>query len=123
MAEHVVYFLGAGFSAPLGLPVTATFLARARDMFAADPQSYKHFKGVFDQIRALAVAKNYYVSDQHNIEEILSILEMESHVGGVDKTDEFARLITDVIRYHTPRMRPSTPWPPSSTSIVDLPFG
>jgi len=32
--DKVVYFLGAGFSAPLGLPVTSNFIVKSKDMYA-----------------------------------------------------------------------------------------
>jgi len=36
--EKVVYLLGAGFSAPLGLPVMSNFLEKSKDIYFADPQ-------------------------------------------------------------------------------------
>jgi len=45
--DHVVYILGAGFSAPLGLPVMANFLEISKDMFASDPETYRDFAKVF----------------------------------------------------------------------------
>jgi hypothetical protein len=72
--ERVVYLLGAGFSAPLGLPVMSNFLEKSKDMYFETPDRYKYFSDVFNQIRDFSVVKNYYNSDLFNIEEILSIL-------------------------------------------------
>jgi hypothetical protein len=52
-------FLGAGVSAPLGLPVTSNFLVRSKDMFAANAQKYSHFAEVFKTIKELSIIKNY----------------------------------------------------------------
>ncbi len=102
--ESVVYILGAGFSAPLGLPVMSNFLMKAKDMFAEDPKEYSHFKSVFDTINDLSVAKNYYNSDLFNIEEILSILEMEGYLQGTQKKSEFTEFLSSVIKHCTPRI-------------------
>jgi NAD-dependent SIR2 family protein deacetylase len=57
--EQIVYFLGAGFSAPLGLPVMRTFLMRSKDMYAAEPERYRHFREVFECISELARIQSY----------------------------------------------------------------
>jgi hypothetical protein len=44
--------------------------------------------------------------DLHNIEDILSILEMESYIAGNKLAEEFSDFIADVIRYHTPAIKP-----------------
>ncbi len=75
--ENVVYLLGAGFSAPLGLPVMSNFLEKAKDLYFSDEIKYKSFFKVLDKIKDLSIIKNYYHADLLNIEEILSILEMQ----------------------------------------------
>ena len=87
--ERVVYLLGAGFSAPLGLPVMSNFLMKSKDMYSEDPDRYSHFKKVFDRIREMSVCKNYYKADLFNIEEVLSILEI-SGSSGLSVGTEFA---------------------------------
>lgn len=79
MRSKIVYLLGAGFSAPLGLPVMSNFLERSKDLFAAAPDDFAHFAEVFSQIGAMAQAKNYLDVDLFNIEQILSILDMEDY--------------------------------------------
>ena len=99
--EKIVYFLGAGFSAPLGLPVMSDFLVKSKDMFALHPEKYKNFNYVFEKIEKMHIAKSYYNSDLFNIEEILSVLEMHNYLGGIDKSAKFQKYIADVIEYYT----------------------
>lgn len=104
--EKVVYFIGAGFSAPLGLPVMNNFLVKSKDMFSIYPNEYKHFRDVFDTIQEMSVAKNYYETDLFNIEEILSILEMEDYLqeNKRKRTKTFQKYLADVIEYYTPKI-------------------
>jgi hypothetical protein len=57
--ERVVYLLGAGFSAPLGIPVMSNFLTRSKDLYFTDPARFDHFKEVFDTINELSVIKTF----------------------------------------------------------------
>jgi NAD-dependent SIR2 family protein deacetylase len=70
--EHVVCILGAGFSAPLGLPVIRNFLLRAKDLYFSNSTQYGYFSDVFKRIDDLARLKNVFTADLLNIEEILS---------------------------------------------------
>src|SRR6266566_3781169 len=103
MSEHVVYLLGAGFSAPLGLPVMANFVTKSKDQFEAEREKYKNFKDVFDPFDNLAKVKSFYRSDLSNIEEVLSILAIGDFREGVDKRS-FIMYLADVIGYHTPKL-------------------
>ncbi|NVK21130.1 MAG: SIR2 family protein [Kangiellaceae bacterium] len=100
--ERVTYILGAGFSAPLGLPVMSNFLFKSRDMYFSDKEKYKYFSNVFESISKLSVIKNYYNADLFNIEEILSITEMMSFLDGKKLKAEFSKYISEVIEYYTP---------------------
>lgn len=103
--DNVVYILGAGFSAPLGLPVMSNFIEMSRNLYASDKKRYEHFGRVFDNIRKkLAYITLFYKSNLDNIEEVLSILEMERLAGKVseEETNEYIRYIVDVIQYFTP---------------------
>jgi hypothetical protein len=106
--EKVVYLLGAGFSAPLGIPVIRDFLIRAKDLYFSDPSKYASFKGVLSQIDQMQKSKSYYNIDLFNIEEILSILQMEDEVTGNDRSSEFADFISEVVKAYTPEMPPPT---------------
>ena len=91
MTENVVYLLGAGFFYPLGLPVMGNFLEKSKDMYFEDKGGYQHFEEVFEKIREMHVSKTYYDTDLTNIEEILSILEMEQHLGDKSSKQSFCR--------------------------------
>ena len=100
--EKVVYLLGAGFSAPLGLPVMSNFLIKSKDMFAEEPKRYGHFGDIFETIKSLSLAKNYYAADLFNIEEILSILVMKEYASGYSPNKKFEQFLADVIQHLTP---------------------
>ncbi len=116
--KKVVYILGAGFSAPLGLPVISNFRFRSQDMYFADPAKFDYFKDVFNSIEAMSSSKNYYRTDLFNIEEILSILEMADYLNGRRLKDEFVRYIKDVINYYTPEVLPYAVNLPSNWDIA-----
>lgn len=102
--ERIVYLLGAGFSAPLGLPVMKNFISKSRDMTSNDKSGkYSYFENIFEKIKDVSYLKSFINSDLFNIEEILSILEMGFFVG--DKTiniKDFKKYIKDVISFYTP---------------------
>ena len=108
MSEKIVYILGSGFSAPLGLPVMNNFLIKSKDLYFSNTDKYKHFKSVFDKINELSVSKNYYSADLFNIEEILSIIEMGSFLEGQELKKVFTDYILDVIKFYTPEIKPVT---------------
>jgi hypothetical protein len=104
--DRIVYVLGAGFSAPLGLPLMNNFLIKSKDMYFADRDKFQYLDKVYDRIARMSVAKNYFAADLFNIEEILSITEMSSFVAGATFRDEFLQYIRDVILHYTPSMPP-----------------
>ncbi len=50
VSDRVVYLLGAGFSAPLGLPVMSNFLMKSKDMYFSDPERFSTFKEVLEDM-------------------------------------------------------------------------
>lgn len=103
--DNVVYILGAGFSAPLGLPVISNFISKAHDIFQDHRDLYPNFEDVFKSIKnRLASIALVYKADLDNIEEVLSILEMERLAGEISskETSDFNKFIIDVIKYFTP---------------------
>lgn len=116
--DHVVYLLGAGFSAPLGIPVMSEFLMKSKDMYAADAQRYAHFDSIFREIQRMSVAKNYYATDLYNIEEILSLLEIRDFVEGRRFADEFRKYIVDVVEHYTPPFRGAENLPSNWPGLV-----
>jgi hypothetical protein len=79
--DRIVYVLGAGFSAPLGLPVVSNFIQKACDIYARDHNRYQDFGQIYEMIDEMSGrVKHYYTLAERNVEEILSILEMRSLV-------------------------------------------
>ncbi len=101
MKNNVVYFLGAGFSAPLGIPVMRNFYLMGRDLYYKNPGKYEYFLKVIKEINELDKVQKFFKSDLFNIEEILSLLEA---IPG-EKAEEFVRFISDVVSYYTPEIK------------------
>lgn len=103
MENNIVYILGAGFSAPLDIPVMDNFIFDAKDIYFSDTQKYSGLETIIDQIESLSKIKNAYKGDLYNIEEVLSILEMEGLLNGSPETaEDIKTFIEDVIKYYTP---------------------
>jgi hypothetical protein len=102
--KNVVYILGAGFSAPLGLPLMSDFLEKAKNMISADEVKYGHFDGLIDRVNKTSLAMNIFEYERFNIEEALSILDFSEKPGMMSNLKkEFVRFIIDVIKYYTHR--------------------
>lgn len=104
-AERVLYLLGAGFSAPLGLPVMSNFLLKSKDQYAEQSEAVPYFQEVFQLVDRLSKTKNFYETDLFNIEEILSLLEMGAHLRGRRLRQTFLKYLCAVVQYYTPEMR------------------
>jgi hypothetical protein len=102
MVDNVLYICGAGFSAPLGLPVMSNFLSRSKDIYYGNRSKYKYFQDVYDVLDGPTKIKNYFHCDLGNIEEVLSILEVDALINGTGLRDEIINFICDVIREYTP---------------------
>jgi hypothetical protein len=100
--EKVVYLLGAGFSAPLNLPLMSDFVQKARDMYTQDKDRFRHFKPILDRMDGTAKSERYFYSDSFNIEDLLSILEMGAYLGKGLTKQSVVRFIREVIEHHTP---------------------
>ena len=57
MKSNVVYFLGAGFSHPLGLPVMNDFYMKGRDLYFKHPDKFKDFLKVVKNVEKLNKVK------------------------------------------------------------------
>lgn len=101
-----MYVLGAGFSAPLGLPLVQNFLEKSKDQYFANLGEFAYFQKVYEIINQLARIKNVYSTDLYNIEEILSLVEMQSYLAGQHNPTHSLLIdyITDVIQFHTPQI-------------------
>lgn len=105
----------------IGLPVMSNFLEKSKDQYFSDPDKFAHFQQIFDTINRLSVSKNYYNTDLFNIENILSILELQNTLTNRDEQESFVKYIQNVIEHCTP------PIPNSSSrgygSWFDVVFG
>jgi hypothetical protein len=101
--KRVVYVLGAGFSAPLGIPTIGQFLQRAKDLLQERPSELAYFKDIFSTIQTLQVANNFYSTNTDNIEDLLTLLDFRNAIS--DKSDptqvndetQVKKFISDVI--------------------------
>ena len=75
-----VYILGAGFSRYAKLPLMNNFYSRSREIFKElnDDDTIKAFKDVYKFWEKYSQVKSYMNVDLLNIEELLSIIEMNS---------------------------------------------
>lgn len=103
--EKVVYFLGAGFSAPLGIPIMKDFFEKSKDIYFSDKERYKHFQEVINTFNEFNLIKSFYNSNLFNIEELLSILEMRKKFHRSKLKKMFLQYIKDVIEYYTPELK------------------
>lgn len=101
--ENIVYIIGAGFSAFAGLPVMSNFLTKSKEIYFEDTTKYDYFRELFNKFNGMAKIKNYFSANMFNIEEILSILEMDVAIGNgeADFRDKFINYIKDVISYYS----------------------
>ena len=111
---RVVYFLGAGFSRPLGVPTIANFLEAAKNQQEREPGRYGYFQPLLDRIEGLYKAGTFFESDLTNIEEVLSLLEADAFVDDGKLKREFIKFICDVITFHTPPIERVLPKLPSN---------
>ena len=99
--QQIRYIIGAGFSAPLGLPTRANFLERAKDMIFRHPERYEQHHSLikeFDQISKVGV---YCTTDPLDIEEALAIIEMENFAKARRSKKPFIDLIADTVKYYS----------------------
>jgi len=109
MKRRVVYILGAGFSAPMGLPVMRDFIDKARLLRREDEDKYRYFEEVIQSIQDTVSLTGYFSHDSSNIEEALSVLEMRRNLNGEKEWEQLQRFIKDVIKAYTPPV-PKLDW-------------
>jgi hypothetical protein len=118
MRDKIVYLLGAGFSAPLGLPLVSNFISKSKDLYFEQPGKYSHFLEVHKLINSMARAKNYFATELSSIEEVLSILEMEDVASGDrERSKRFVQFLRDTIGFYTPEFS----WKASGRGIMPFP--
>jgi hypothetical protein len=102
--RNIVYLLGAGFSAPLGLPTISNFYWKAKDLYENDRKKFAHFSRSFDLMDSFGRLKTFMKADLENIEEILSILEMAETLSSPLSSQTFSKFISEVIVAYTPEI-------------------
>lgn len=103
--ENILYIIGAGFSAPLGLPVMSNFISTSKDVYLRKNIDKGSFEAAFNAMKDLAGAKHYISTDLLNIEEVLCILEMEAYVRGQSLSKHYAEYIAETIDQSTPPVK------------------
>lgn len=103
--EKIVYILGSGFSAPLGLPVMANFIEKSKDLFQNNSEKFSGFSKIYEELEKLHKIRYFLKFDIDNIEDILSFLEMEASLTG-DKEiyNDFQSYLKAVVESHTPQI-------------------
>ena len=75
--QNVVFFIGAGFSAPFGLPVTSNFIDKAEYLYNSDNDKYSDLNKTLELIRRYSPIKDYMNIDLYNVEDLFSFPYME----------------------------------------------
>lgn len=102
--ENIVYILGAGFSAPLGLPVMSNFWEKSKSMPRKDLGKYEYFNDIIGAMDETKRVQSYFEYVDWNIEEVLSILEFTHFFEQDAKLNQFKKYIIDVLDYYTPKL-------------------
>jgi NAD-dependent SIR2 family protein deacetylase len=84
--DRNVYILGAGFSAPAGVPVIHDFIDRSRIYFddpssSMDKTEREHFKRFLEFKRKMSQAREKVTIDLDNIEELFGLVEISQRLG------------------------------------------
>ena len=96
--RKTVYILGAGFSAPTGIPTMADFISKAKDI---DDDGIKE---LLKKIRVFSAIKNYCKSDLHNLEEVFSILAADDLISGSKNAELMKSFIEKTVEFYTPKI-------------------
>lgn len=103
--KRVVYLLGAGFSAPLGIPTMSEFIRRSRQLKREERLELSYFDDVFKEMTSVDGVGKYFKGEPFNLEDTLSILEMSRGLDGGKSFKLFTRYICDVITRCTPKFQ------------------
>ena len=101
-----VYILGAGFSRYANLPLMNDFFFRAKDYYfkLSDEKDQHAFKKIFKYVDDFSIAKNIINTDFYNIEELLSIIEMDAFLNNKRKIySDYILFLKRVIELATPK--------------------
>jgi hypothetical protein len=102
--ENIVYLLGAGFSAPLGLPLMSNFWQKAKEVSRVTEAGRTDVQRVLEKIKTLGNVDTYFDFDQHNIEQALSVLEFSEAFDKDGDIETLKQFVLSVITYYTPKI-------------------
>lgn len=97
--KNIVYLIGAGFSAPLEIPTMKNFYRVSKKI---NIEGKNHFKRIFDYWEKTSPVKNYIRINMLNIEELLSLLEMDNYLNENNLLDDMKLYIADVVNNFLP---------------------
>lgn len=100
--QNIIFFLGAGFSAPFGLPVMGNFIDKSKDLYFSNEEKYKTIKETLKLIDRFSKVKNFMNVNLYNIEDLLSITYMEAVIKKNSKPlENITTFIKTVIEAYT----------------------
>lgn len=102
--EKIVYILGAGFSAPLGLPVISNFWKKSSKIARSNPADFGFFEDIIKKLGSTSAASDYFDYSRFNIEEAMSILEVSGNLGKGTSLEALQKYIVNVIVASTPEI-------------------
>ena len=120
--DNIVYILGAGFSAPLGLPLMSNFWLKASQLARSEPE-LGTIDALIDRLKSIDAVRGYYRHEMHNLEEALSVIEMQDALEGKHETENFKKMIAQVIASSTKEMPIVEPTGFSEQNWLDTLFG
>lgn len=100
--ENSTYIIGAGFSRYAGLPLMNDFFFKAKDLYLKlNNEERKTFDKIFDFYKEYSEVKNFMNMDLMNIEELLSIIEMNQFLNDSRTKKYYTNFIKIVIENST----------------------
>lgn len=93
--KNIVYIIGAGFSAPLNVPTMKNFYRISQKLNISDRP---HFKRIFDYSEKTSPVKHFANINMMNIEELLSLLEMDNYLNKSELINDMKLYISDVVK-------------------------
>lgn len=103
--DKKTYILGAGFSRYAGLPLMNDFYFKSKDIYPnLVEDDKKSFDKVFEYFDDFSKVKHIMNADFYNIEELLSIIEMDAFIHNeTDIKDHYLNYLKTVIENLTPK--------------------
>ncbi|MFZ1290204.1 MAG: hypothetical protein WAR79_08935 [Melioribacteraceae bacterium] len=104
--DKTTYILGAGFSRYAGLPLMNDFYFKSKDIYPNLPaETQKSFEIIFKYFDDFSKVKHIMNADFYNIEELLSIIEMDTFIQNKNKIKKhYLTYLKTVIETLTPEL-------------------